>query len=230
MLRKLHFSLMLFLLFCSAGYAADWVNLFDGSTLNGWSVRGGFAKYHVEDGAIVGTTANGSLNTFLCTEKEYGNFILELEVKTDQLLNSGVQVRSHIVEKESVIWFILEGLTQPRRREMKPGDVYGYQVEVSNEEQGLSGFVYDEGRRRIMLGERAYASDNKSALKDNQWNAFRIECRCDRIQSWVNGIPRADFRDMMSDRGVIGLQVHRISENTGPFQVRFRNIRIQELK
>jgi len=73
-----------------AGKQAEWKALFDGKTLNGWEIRSGFAKYHVEDGVIVGTTVEGSPNTFLCTKKRYGDFILEFEVKVDPVLNSGV--------------------------------------------------------------------------------------------------------------------------------------------
>ncbi len=49
----------------------------------------------VEDGGIVGTTVAGSPNSFLCSGKEYADFELELETKTDPALNSGVQVHSH---------------------------------------------------------------------------------------------------------------------------------------
>ncbi len=83
----------------------EWVSLFDGKTLNGWSVHSGFAKYHIEDGAIVGTTVKGSPNTFLCSDREYGDFILEFEVRLDPRLNSGVQIRSKIAEKEKVFVF-----------------------------------------------------------------------------------------------------------------------------
>ena len=73
--------------------------LFDGKTLDGWKVNGGTASYKVEDGAIVGTTVEGSPNTFLC-KGDYKDFVLELEVKCDPRLNSGVQVRSHVYEKD----------------------------------------------------------------------------------------------------------------------------------
>jgi hypothetical protein len=43
-----------------------WTSLFDGKTLDGWERHGGFATYKIEDGTIVGTTAEGSPNTFLC--------------------------------------------------------------------------------------------------------------------------------------------------------------------
>jgi len=74
----------------------EFVDLFDGKTLTGWSVHSGFAKYEVEDGAIVGTTVKGSPNSFLCTDRRYGDFVLEFEVNLDPRLNSGVQIRSGI--------------------------------------------------------------------------------------------------------------------------------------
>ncbi len=80
---------------CADG--SGWVPLFDGKTLDGWKVNGGTASYKVEDGAIVGTTVEGSPNTFLC-KGDFKDFVLELDVKCDPRLNSGVQVRSHVYE------------------------------------------------------------------------------------------------------------------------------------
>ena len=80
------------------------IDLFDGKTLDGWSIHSGFAKYRVEDGVIIGTTVTKSPNTFLCTEKEFGDFILEFEVMVDPRLNSGVQFRSKIAPEELTYW------------------------------------------------------------------------------------------------------------------------------
>src|SRR4051794_1554484 len=76
-----------------------WTSLFDGKTLDGWKVNGGKAEYKVEDGAIVGTTVEGSPNTFLC-KGDYKDFVLEVEVRCDPRLNSGVQVRSHVYRED----------------------------------------------------------------------------------------------------------------------------------
>ena len=81
------------------GDDAGWTSLFDGKTLDGWSVHGGFASYKAEDGTIVGTTVEGSSNTFLC-KGDYKDFVLEVEVLCDPKLNSGIQVRSHVYEKD----------------------------------------------------------------------------------------------------------------------------------
>ena len=76
----------------------QWTSLFNGSSLDGWIQRGGKANYSVEDGCIVGTTVPKTPNSFLCTEKDYGDFILEYEFKIDPRLNSGVQIRSQLKE------------------------------------------------------------------------------------------------------------------------------------
>ena len=87
--------LFLLALVC-ASLSGQWVNLFDGKTLNGWEVHSGTATYAVRDGTIVGTAVLGSPNTFLCTTRQFGDFILEFEVKVDPEMNSGVQFRSQI--------------------------------------------------------------------------------------------------------------------------------------
>ena len=79
---------------------AGWIDLFNGRDLQGWTRRGGEAEYRVEKGAIVGSTVLDTSNTFLCTDRDYGDFTLELEFKVDPDLNSGVQIRSHVYDQE----------------------------------------------------------------------------------------------------------------------------------
>ena len=78
-----------------------WRPLFDGKTLAGWTQRNGTATYRVEDGAIVGTTKDGSPNSFLCTDRDYSDFELRFEVKVNDRLNSGVQIRSRPAEERA---------------------------------------------------------------------------------------------------------------------------------
>ena len=209
----------------SAGENVRWKAIFDGKTLNGWEVRSGFAKYHIEDGVIVGTTVEGSPNTFLCTRKRYGDFILEFEVKVDPVLNSGVQIRSNAYETDTTTWMWRNN--QKRKRVHKAGRVYGYQVEICNEQAGASGGIYDEARRGWLddISNNLVAG---RAFKDNQWNKYRIVCIGDSIKTWVNSVPCADVMDSMTLTGFIGLQVHGFKGDK-PAQVRWRNIRIKEL-
>ena len=109
--------------------AEGWTALFNGSDITGWIQRNGTATYRVEEGVIIGKTAEGSPNSFLCTEKDYGDFELTFEVKVDQGLNSGVQIRSL------------------SKSDFKDGRVHGPQVEIENA-PGESGYIYSEGTGR----------------------------------------------------------------------------------
>jgi hypothetical protein len=199
-----------------------WVSLFDGKTIEGWTIRGGFATYEAKDGMIVGTTVEGSRNTFLC-KGPFSDFVLELEVHCDTPLNSGIQIRSHVYEKDT------PQMSRPTQIREK-GEVYGYQCEIAAAASGSSGNFWDEGRRTKWLDDFSERPEARKAYKDGEWNHYRIVAQGNRIRSWVNNVPCADFRDEMDVTGFIGLQVHSIRKGTGPYQVRWRNIRIRELK
>ena len=60
----------------AADVEEGFVSLFNGQDLAGWVKRGGSAQYQVEDGSIVGKCVPDTPNnTFLCSEREFGNFI-----------------------------------------------------------------------------------------------------------------------------------------------------------
>jgi len=208
----------------------NWVDLFDGKTLNGWSIHSGFAKYRVEDGTIVGSTVKGSPNTFLCTDKEYSDFILEFEVMVDPALNSGVQIRSAIAPEELTYWF-RNDQGKLYQRKVPKDRVHGYQVEIAGAEVGASGGIYDEARR-AMIQEWwiKEGSEESKAFKDGQWNKYRIECRGQSMKTWVNGVHTMAIEDAMTGSGIIGLQVHSVREDSPTLEVRWKNIRLLELK
>jgi sugar phosphate isomerase/epimerase len=210
------FPLLLVPLFAAAPARADqpdWRPLFDGKTLKGWKILGGAAKYSVKDGAIVGQTAPNTKNTFLSTERSYGDFILELEFKVDPKLNSGIQIR---------------GQSRP---DYQDGRVHGYQIEIDPDvERGRlwTGGLYDEGRRGWLqdLDDNAAA---RRAFRADAWNHLRIEAVGESIKTFLNGVPAADAIDPLDSEGFIGLQVHQVGKREEPLYVSWRNIRIQEL-
>lgn len=206
----------------AADKPAAFAPLFDGKTLAGWTVKGGTATYGVEDGAIVGRTVEGSKNTFLCTVRDYADFEFECEVRCDPKLNSGFQIRSHTYARPT------PQASNPKKQR-EAGEVYGYQCEITTADKGVSGNFWDEGRRTKWLDDLA-GKPGAKAFKDGEWNRYRIVTQGDRIRSWVNGVPCADFRDALDATGFIGLQVHGIAKGTGPFEVRWKNIRLRELK
>jgi hypothetical protein len=200
--------------------AADWKPLFDGKTLDGWIQRGGKAKYEVRDGCIVGSTVTNTPNSFLCTSKDYGDFILELELKVDNKLNSGVQIRSQCFDESTTVEWKGKTIKIPAKR------VHGYQVEIDPSSRAWSGGIYDEGRRGWLFDLKDKPAAQK-AFKKNDWNKYRIECKGDSIKTWVNGVPAADLKDDMTLKGLIALQVHGTKEQG--LEVCWRNIRLQEL-
>jgi hypothetical protein len=202
----------------------EWVKLFDGESLAGWVQRGGKAKYRAESGEIVGTSVPNTPNSFLCTEKEYGDFVLELDFKVDPKLNSGVQVRSHYA---------------PEGKEVKSagktikggpgGRVFGYQVEIDPSDRAWTAGIYDEGRR-AWLKDLKDNEPARKAFKQNEWNHIKVECKGDTIKTWLNGVPAAELKDDVDPKGFIALQVHGIGKKEETLEVRFRNLRIKELK
>jgi acetyl esterase/lipase len=217
MLKPVRLIFPLLLLSAAHADAADWKALFDGKTLDGWAVNGGHAEYNVDDGTIVGTTVEGSPNTFLC-KGDFTDFELELEVKCDPALNSGIQVRSHVYTKDD---------PDPKNSQ-RAGVVYGPQCEIARKETGTAARYYDEGRRGMWLDE--LKPEAKDAFNDDGWNRYKIVVQGDRYRSWLNGVAASDFTDDMDKHGLIGLQVHGIAKGSGPYSVRWRNIRIRELK
>ena len=208
---------------CATGSAERWITLFDGKTLNGWTQKGGQAKYRVEDGQIIGSTIPHTPNSFLCTTRDFSNFVLELDFKVDEELNSGVQIRSHCFEQPTTVEANGKTITIPA------GRVHGYQVEIDPSERAWTGGLYDEGRRGVYLNDLKNNEPARKAFKHNAWNHFRIECRDDSFKTWLNGVPATNCRDTMTPSGFIALQVHGVGNKGAPLEVRFRNIRLREL-
>ena len=200
----------------------EWKPLFDGKTLDGWKQRGGKAKYEVVGDEIVGTSVPKTSNSFLCTEKDYGDFILELEFKVNPMLNSGVQIRSESFDEDKEIKAGEKVIKVPA------GRVHGYQVEIDPNPRAWSGGIYDEGRRG-WLNDLSKNEPARKAFKQGEWNKFRIECRGDSIKTWINDVPAADLKDGMTPKGFIALQVHGVGDKTEPLDVHWRNIRIKTL-
>jgi hypothetical protein len=193
---------------------SETTQLFNGKDLSGWTQKNGTATYKVEDGVIVGTTSEGSPNSFLATNEEYDNFELTFEVKVDDALNSGVQIRSRsLPEKDN-------------------GRVHGPQVEIAT--NGTAGFVYGEALGTGWLSdEKGEMTDEtkKAAFKKGEWNKYRVVADGKTIKTWINGVPVANTLDEKSGHqtGFIALQVHSIGKGQGPYEVRWRNIELKKL-
>ncbi|MEO5712339.1 MAG: DUF1080 domain-containing protein [Luteolibacter sp.] len=220
---------------CSSAFAADgWTDLFNGKNLDGWTQRGGKAAYAVEDGSIVGTSTMNTPNSFLCTARDYGDFVLEYEFKVDPHLNSGVQIRSNSYPKETELNWAGKTIKIPADR------VHGYQIEIDPEaknDRWWTAGIYDESRRGWLFpgelgGEaKAFTDQGRTLFKQGEWNKVRVEAIGDSIKTTLNGEPRASIKDSLTASGFIALQVHGIGKEKDKdgTRVRWRNLRIQEV-
>jgi hypothetical protein len=187
------------------------VDLCNGKDLDGWTQRNGTATYRVDGDTIVGRTSERSPNSFLCTDKLYGDFDLKFDVKVDSRLNSGVQIRSQCVG------------------DVPSGRVNGPQVEISTDR--MAGYIYGEAAGGWMTPDED--RHPHEYFKEDQWNSYRVLAVGPNIQVWLNGQHVSDLthaeRYRSHPQGFIGLQVHGIGAGQGPYEVRWRNLQIRDL-
>ena len=157
---------------------SSYKTIFNGKNLDGWKPLNGSALYYVENGELIGEcNLKAKLNTYLSTEKDYDNFILAFEVLYEKPGNSGVQIRS-------------------RQRE-KDGLVTGYQIEIDQSERRWTGGFYEERGRgwfTPLVGE--CHAHTREAFNLKKWNLIVIKAEDNHFQTWVNGVPVADYYDM----------------------------------
>jgi hypothetical protein len=212
------------------------VPIFNGRDLSGWVQRGGKATYTIEGNEIVGTSVTDTPNTFLCTEKSYGDFILEYEFKVDPKLNSGVQIRSECFDQATEQTWAGKTYKIPAHR------VHGYQIEIDPDvarQRMWSAGIFDEARRGWLVPDdgltgphgQAFSERGRKIFRPNDWNHVRVEAIGDSFQTWLNGTPCAELRDAMTASGFIALQVHTIGNDVDKngSQVRWRNLTITEV-
>ena len=209
-------------------------SLFNGKDLTGWDGRPGL--WAVNEGAIRGeTTATNRApgNTFLIWR---GGILKDFDLRLSYRIltgnNSGVQYRS----RDEGGWV-----------------VKGYQGEVVTQ-LGKTGFLYDEGRRGWLtdVGDFMEISGdgkmevvgvvaNQKAMGgvpyhvDKGWNSYRIVCRGNFVEQYVNGYPTVELIDKQVDgdgekslkasrlSGVLALQIH----GGGAMTVDFKEIRLK---
>ena len=206
----------------------EWESLFNGENLEGWEVLGGEGNFFVEDNAIVGETKIGLPNTFLATKKNYEDFILEVDFKIDEGINSGVQIRSDVYEKDTTTSYIAGNLEEGTR-DWEAGRVHGYQIEIDPSERAWTGGFYEEGGRGWLqpLNENEAA---RNAFRQGEWNHFRIMADDNKFRTWINDIEAVNTTDEVADAGFIALQLHSVrSEEQEGKRIMWKNIRIKEI-
>jgi hypothetical protein len=177
--------------------------LFPDRSIKGWHIVGGTAEFTMRDGVLTGSGTD-TRNAFLVSPRNYGDFVLDLELRIDEG-NSGIQIRSQVREDEG------------------SKSLVGYQVEIDPTPRAWSGGIYDEGRRGWLFDLEGNEAARK-AFKAGEWNRYVIECRGPWFRTWVNGVPAANGVDIMDEDGRIAFQVH-----SGRTIVQWRRVMIAEL-
>lgn len=206
------FSLLLICLlmsFVSRSQDDGFTPLFNGKNLDGWEQYGGKATYVAKNNELVGTSVINTPNSFLCTDRPYGDFILEFEFSDDPALNSGVMFRAQWRQNKDI------------RR------VYGYQMEIDPSPRAYTGGIYDEARRG-WLYPLHYNPPALKAYKQAGWNTARIEAVGNELRTYINDVPVSNMVDDVDASGMICLQVHSIPKSLEGKEVRWRNLRIKE--
>lgn len=195
---KVFFTVIIFIV--AGSLNAQSVSLFNGENLDGWTVYG-TEKWYVEDGVLVCESGPDAQYGYLGTEKEYKNFILELEFKQEADGNSGVFIRSTV-----------DGTT-----------VSGWQVEVAPPGH-FTGGVYESYGRKWLIKP---AKEKDDVLKMGAWNKMKIKVDGDTITSWLNGTEMITLTDSIIGKGEgsILLQIH----DGGGIKVKWRNIELTKL-
>ena len=202
-------AVCLLIMLCSCTSSDGWVELFNGKDFTGFNQLNGKAPYRVEDGMLVGKSVGGQPNSFMATELDYGDFILEFDVMCDLSLNSGVQFRSE------------------SRPDYNNGRVHGYQCEIDPSDRAWSGGIYDEARRGWLVTNLENEL-GRAAYKKDDWNRYRIEAFGDTIRIWLNGVNTANLLDNTTTKGFIAFQVHSIGRDDSKEgkEIKWKNIRI----
>jgi hypothetical protein len=194
--------------FCLGSAHAAERKLFDGRTFKGW-IGDTNKTFHIQDGAIVGGTFKEKIprNEFLCTRREYTNFILKVKFKLlgGAQANGGVQFRTQRHENDN--------------------EVSGYQADMGD--PSWWGCLYDESRRNKVLAQ-APVDEVKKVLKRDDWNQYEIRAEGKHIRIFLNGAKTVDYTEedaSIPDHGIIAVQIHA----GPPSEAWYKDISIMEL-
>jgi hypothetical protein len=187
------------------------VNLYNGTNLEGWTPLGGQCTFEPKGDVIIGTCVPGSPSTYLSTDKsDYADFIFTAELKWEVNGNTGVMFRGQQKSEKNTVTVFgpqaeMEGIAGDRRWS---GGIYG---------QSAGGWYYP-------LWLESHEAVRNAIVKDG-WNRITIMAQGDTFKTWINGIPASHLKNTTYKQGFFSLQVH--SGKVG--KIHFRNIKVKEL-
>jgi len=200
-------------LFAAALHAGE-IQLFNGKDLTGWT--GNPKLWSVQDGAITGKTSDSgdtkiSHNTFLVWENgTVRDFELTFKYRIEKG-NSGVQYRSKLLEA-GPFGSVVSGY----QADFEAGKTYsGILYEEKGRgilaKRGEKTEVGDDGKPKV-TGQVGDSNEIQAAIKDEQWNDYKIVAKGNHVQHFINGKQTVDVTDNDAKNapkeGILALQIH----------------------
>jgi hypothetical protein len=174
---------LLGVLFSSSALAVDpdLKPIFNGHDLRGWQSAGAEGFWRAEDGVLIGESDEALTGNYLRSEKSYGDFVLEFEVRWTGEIDSGIEFRDPALQLQL-------GVSRSLQRDMS-GSFYVTKV------------GYPEA------GQSKEAA--KLMHPDGAWNTFRIRAEGPVFTVWINGVQSVQFTDeKFPGAAPLAIQIH----------------------
>ena len=196
---------------CNRVPEGEWISLFDGKSLDGWT-QGENESFVVEDGSIV---SHGERSHLFYSgdikNHDFRNFEFKCELKVTPGSNSGIFIHTAFHDDG---W-------PPK----------GYEVQVNNVHNKLP------DPPSVMTGSlNSVRNKYLTFVKDNEWFQMRVVVKGKRIQVWINDKLSVDYQEPVEPYRIESNQGRVLSSGTFALQshspaskVYYRNIMVKVL-
>ena len=158
-----------------------WITLFNGKDLAGWVAPTPNEQWRVENGVLIGENDAKMTGSMLRTERKFGDFVFETDVRWQGDPDSGVFMRTPALQ-------VQVGTSISQKRD-------------------LTGSFY---LPKLGYPEALQAKDAAKYLKLGDWNTLRIEAKGNTFTVSINGHRVSQYTDAQyAEAGPISVQVHQ---------------------
>jgi hypothetical protein len=195
-------------------FAQNWVSIFDGKSLQGWTKVDPPINVKIEEGMMkLHMTPHTLRHAFIRTNTTYQDFILELEFRRDLTMDSGILFRAENAPDSAF------------------SALFGYQIKIDPQinRNWTGGIMTDFGNGFQWL---ATLENNLPGLKaekpSGEWNKLRLEAIGEEISVFLNDIPTAHIRDDKYKAGYFAFKFHYLSkkDDAASLELAIKNIKV----
>lgn len=177
--------------------------LFNGKDFTNFNADGAALFWRIDNGVLIGENDAALKGHYLWTQKEYGDFVVEFDVRwkstSERGVDTGLEMRKPKIQLQL-------GVSGSLRVDM-------------------TGCFYTGGKPAYP--EAGQAKNAKQLMKpEGEWNTIRIQAQGTTFTCWINGTKASEYTDpKFSGAAPLGLQIH---PNVA-MKAEFRNVKIAEL-